>query len=320
MCIERWGAFSVIDYKDARKLAAEVLLYDRLLVPTPMVWDRNRWVENGWEPDRLDQRLEQLREIAIQAAWDQDEQKDWKSRFDALGEDLQDINSALQVTRRVLTDHARRYLPEGVNAIEAFSAYQSEADFQKAQLTDPNPRGKLMSEFDFLVAQRIIIPDEADPEESLKRALDLTNNSTFRERRSRFYQWQHEVLTRGIPPKDAANDLPRLVEEYNDIVRKSTRSYRIETAILVGSLSATALAAAAGVVPPLFAGIGIGVLTGAKVASVGTSATGAVLQIAKHLRGRREPDSATKSNLSGAMFHQIEEETGWNLRIDKKVA
>jgi uncharacterized membrane protein len=45
MSIERWGAFSVVDHKDARKLAADVLLYDRLVLPTPMDWDRERWVK-----------------------------------------------------------------------------------------------------------------------------------------------------------------------------------------------------------------------------------------------------------------------------------
>lgn len=37
MSIERWGAFSVVDHKDARKLAADVLLYDRLVLPAPRI-------------------------------------------------------------------------------------------------------------------------------------------------------------------------------------------------------------------------------------------------------------------------------------------
>ena len=51
MSIERWGAYSVVDHKDARKLAADVLLYDRLVLPTPPDQDRERWVKNKWDPE-----------------------------------------------------------------------------------------------------------------------------------------------------------------------------------------------------------------------------------------------------------------------------
>ena len=53
MNIERWGAFSVIDHKDDRKLATEVLIYDRLLIPTPMHWDLERWEKEEWDPKGL---------------------------------------------------------------------------------------------------------------------------------------------------------------------------------------------------------------------------------------------------------------------------
>lgn len=318
MPVERWGAFSVIDYKDAQKLAAEVLLYDRLLIPTPMDWDRARWTKNGWEPERLDDRLKQLGDIAIRAEWDQDVQEDWKQRFEALRKDVQDINSDLEMSRRVLRDRARNYRPKGVSAIEAFSAYQSEADFQKRGLGSHGHEKQPMAEFDFLVAQRIVIPKEKTPEESLKRALDIVGKKKFRDRRRRFHDWQHDVLARGVLPQDAARDLPRLVSEYNDVVRRGSRSFRVETAMLVGGLSASAFAAVASLAPVVFVGIGIGVLAGAQVVSIGTAATGAILQIAKHVRGRREPDSATRADLSGAMFHQIEEETGWKLRAERE--
>lgn len=317
MPVERWGAFSVIDYKDAKKLAAEVLLYDRLVIPMPMDWDIPRWIKNKWineeEAKQLTDRLKQLGDIAIPAAWDQDAQNQWKQKFDALSEDVRDINSALEMTRRVLVDQARKYRPEGVSTIEAFSAYQSEADFQKRELGGHPPQP--MAEFDFLVAERIAIPNEEDPEESLKRALGILDKKDFRERRSRFHDWQHNILARGILPQDAARDLPRLVGEYNDIVRGTGRSYRVETAMLVGSLGAVALGAMASLAPALFISLGIGVLGGAKVVSIGTAATGGILQIAKHVRGRRDPDSTTRAEVSGAMFHQIEEETGWTLRV-----
>lgn len=313
MSIERWGAFSVVDHKDARKLAADVLLYDRLVLPTPPDWDRNRWVEKEWDPDGLEQRIVQLGNAAIAATWDLERQKQWQEKFHALQEDARDMNAALHMTRRVLAEHGRDYRPTGVGAVEVVAAYQSEADFNEL-----DPHGSLASAgsmLDFLITQRLAIPEDEDQEHALKRSLELRGDSTFIKRRRRFHDWQRNILSNGVLPADAAEELVQLVSEYNDAVRKSKGSFRMETVMLVGGLSFAALAAVAGVAPALVASVGIGALKGAQVVSIGNAAVGAVLQIARHLRGRKEPDANT-GDFSGAMFHQIEDELGWRLRAD----
>lgn len=315
MNIERWGAFSVVDHKDPRKLAAEVLLYDRLVLPTPTDWDRERWVNNGWDPEGLDRRLTQLGDVAIRASWDLDRQKQWKAKFDALQEDARDMNSALHMTRRVLAEHGRDYRPSGVRAVQVIAAYQSEADFEELDTGSHQPSAE--SELDFLIAQRLAVPEDENPEDALQRALALRGDDTFIRRRRRFHDWQREVLSTGVVPSDAAKDLDQLVREYNDVVRKAGASFRVETVMLVGGLSAAALATVAGVAPAVVASIGIGALKGAQVVSIGNAALGAVLQIARHVRGRKDPD-ASAIDFSGAMFHQIEEDLGWRLRVDPK--
>jgi hypothetical protein len=311
--IERWGAFAVVDHKNARKLAADVLLYDRLVLPTPANWDRERWLKKDWDPEGLERRITQLGDIAIPALWDLDRQKQWKEKFAALQEDARDMNAALHMTRRVLAEHCRDYRPKGVTAVEVVAAYQSEADFN--ELDSRVHRGAAESELDFLVAQRLAIPNDEDPEKALKRALKLRSDSTFNRRRKRFHEWERKILSTGVLPEDAAKELVQLVSEYNDAVRKSTHSFRVETVMLVGGLSVASLAAVAGLAPTLVAGIGIGALKGAQVASIGNATVGALLQIARHVRNQKQPD-ANASDFSGAMFHQIEDETGWELRAD----
>lgn len=313
MSIERWGAFSVVDHKDARKLAADVLLYDRLVLPTPPAWDRERWFNEKWDPEGLERRIAQLGDAAIPATWDLGRQKQWEEKFHALKEDARDMNAALHMTRRVLAEHGRDYRPPGVGAVEVIAAYQSEVDFNEL-----DPRASLASgksELNFLIARRLAIPENENPEHALERSLELRGDSTFIERRRRFHEWEREILSNGVLPADAAEELVQLVSEYNDAVQKSRGSFRIETAMLVGGLSAAALAAIAGVAPSLVAGFGIGVLKGAQVVSIGNAAVGAILQIARHVRGRKEPDANVK-DFSGAMFHQIEDELGWRLRAD----
>ena len=312
--IQRWGAFSVIDYKDARKLAAEVLLYDGILVPTPIPSDIERWTKAGWDPEQLQSRLKQLGTIAIKATWDQTAQKAWQEKMKEVDQDLKDINEdedkrGFKMTRRVLAEQERRFRPEGVTAVEAFAAYQSEEEFHKRE----QDRAAPTEEFNFQVAQRILIPDEEDPEESLNRALDVAHKDNFIRRRSQFHDFQRGILASGIVPPDAANEIASLIAEYNETVHASGRKFRAETAILIGTIGAAALAVAAGVDPGLFAA-GIGAFSGVQVATVGAGASGALLQIATFALGRKDSADTASPNPTGAMFHQIEEETGWKYR------
>ena len=315
MSIERWGAFSVVDHRDARKLAADVLLYDRLVLPAPPDWDRERWLKNKWDPEGLDRRLKQLGDRAIAATWDLERQKQWEEKFTALRNDARDINAALHITRRVLAEHGRDYRPSGVAAVEVISAYQSEDDF--VELGPGNPERSANSMLDFLIAQRLVVPEDEDPERALERALELCEDGTYIRRRKRFHEWQRQILSHGILPADAAAELSQLVREYNESVKKVKGSFRVETAMLVGGLSVAALAAFAGVAPTMVAAIGIGALKGAQVVSIGNAALGAVLQITRHVRNRKEPDAGAR-DFSGAMFHQIEADLGWHLRADPK--
>ena len=315
MSIQRWGAFSVVDHKDARQLAADVLLYDRLVFPTPAVWDRERWAEKGWDPEGLERRIKQLDTLVIPATWDLERQKQWADKFHALRADAQDMSAALHQTRRVLAEHGRDYRPDGVGAVEVIAAYQCESDF--VEIETGAPERSTASEIDFLIAQRLAIPDEADPEDSLKRALQLCADDTFVNRRKRFHDWQRQMLAHGIPPADAAAELDVIVREYNDAVRKGGRSVRVETVMLVGGLSAAAIAAVAGAAPAMVAAVGIGALKGAQVVSIGNAAIGAVLQVVRHARNAKAPDHGAR-DFSGAMFHQIETDLGWRLRASPR--
>jgi hypothetical protein len=49
--MEHWGTLSVKDHVDARALATEVLIYDRLVMPDWTMGDYQRWQTEGWEPD-----------------------------------------------------------------------------------------------------------------------------------------------------------------------------------------------------------------------------------------------------------------------------
>lgn len=70
MSIERWGCFSVKDHKRPRAFIADVVLYDRLVVPYPSDEpERKEWKKNKWAPERLLRMLDALGDLAIPVAW-----------------------------------------------------------------------------------------------------------------------------------------------------------------------------------------------------------------------------------------------------------
>ena len=123
---ELWGTFSVMDHVREGAFLAEVVMYDRLVIPVPpdperakTPEDRNfaekqgpQWERNGWDPKRQQTLLSILKDIAVPIEWDRKRHERWaaeyeKSKRDAAqqfaeilagwktGEDLLDVLPAM---------------------------------------------------------------------------------------------------------------------------------------------------------------------------------------------------------------------------------
>lgn len=86
MKVELWGTFSVKDHLRARAFVADVLLYDRLVIPRPPALSeepgedaRTSWRREGWDPDRLAELLEILGEarLAVEIPWGKQARTQW---------------------------------------------------------------------------------------------------------------------------------------------------------------------------------------------------------------------------------------------------
>lgn len=90
MAIERWGSLSVADHNDTAALTANVLLYDRLVMPIyTEARDRNEREyrdEKGWNPDLQNQRREHLGDLIIECAWDETRRQSYTERCRVLAE------------------------------------------------------------------------------------------------------------------------------------------------------------------------------------------------------------------------------------------
>lgn len=82
---ELWGTFSVGDHLRRRAYVADVLLYDRLVIPTPPDKDdkeQKRWRKMGWRPERQRHLLDLIgKNYVVKVPWTEQHRLNWETRY-----------------------------------------------------------------------------------------------------------------------------------------------------------------------------------------------------------------------------------------------
>jgi hypothetical protein len=95
---ELWGTFSVMDHVREGAFLAEVVIYDRLVIPVPPdpanaktpedrsftenQWDR--WEQNGWDPKRQQMLLKILKPVAVPIEWNRERHERWAAEYEKI--------------------------------------------------------------------------------------------------------------------------------------------------------------------------------------------------------------------------------------------
>jgi hypothetical protein len=100
-----WGCHSVADHLEPRAFVADLLLYDRLVIPTPAPDDWDRW-EKRWDPDRQARLLEILGPLAERMEWSIELRGQLDDRYfpSAAALDVSQARDPFQATRMIITD------------------------------------------------------------------------------------------------------------------------------------------------------------------------------------------------------------------------
>jgi hypothetical protein len=291
MGIERWGSLSVSDHIDAASLAANVLLYDRLILPVmtsqPDRDERAYWEGQGWNPELQRKRLDQLQELAICRPWNASRREVFRSRMAELRaerDDAQHIDS-YQMTRRILAQEQVLEKIPGVQHVDVIAAYNSGAALGADFLLAPPPSGVAAQAY--VLARRLAVFDLPKPEESLGLASELSRDEDFRVKRATLFDWQEQMALKGVPADAAASMLSDMTDAYNAAVLAATHKVRWKLAFTVF-------------------GIGLGFATGG-AAGAGASAVLALMQFAAL---DRTPAIEPGRSAPAAMFHDIEARLG----------
>ncbi len=323
MSRQRWGIFSSIDHLRPQAFVAEVLLYDRLVIPCPSDdTERSIWAKQGREPDRLDKYLEILgkRELVVQVRWTE-RLEQYRRRYQ-LAQDQEVTGQWMQAlrmgedpsysTRLVLLKNLPPPDP-GVAEVLPVAAYPSRTQFieefepeerkeatsEDSKKVDSEQRRAHIEKLGWLLGHRFLVPaikGKSDIE-LLKEAVKLACNDTFLEHRARLYKWQDDIVRGNIPYEMAIEEMQDCLNNYNALVNTAFGKVRVKfvwTAVIPGLLSLVPLA----LIPPTLpvAGLALG---------------GVFINVLNFARFNRKPEIEPNQYDVAAMFHDAHKQFGW---------
>ncbi len=234
---ELWGTCSVKDHQRPGAFVAEVLLYDKILIPVPPTvedglsadeaaseWDR--W-SKAWSPDRQQRILEILGDRAEPIPWTADRQTEWQKNMNEQFSDAR--RNGYFVTGTVL----QRFAPAMARSVVTVSQYHSVAELNKgAKIRRVQPQDKLPgSSLMAVLGYELLLPDEPEEDDDfsmLREAVQVAVAPTFRAKRRSLYDWQQDFLTpEGVTDatsiKSAVTQMQRLVDEMKTATERQKR-------------------------------------------------------------------------------------------------
>ena len=237
MAMERWGAMSVEDHKNIHNLIANVVLYDRVLVPTPASNDLMRWREEKWDPALQKERLEQLGPLAVRREWGEARQAahGQLQASTALEYDVELLTKeqraeiALGNTRLLLAQEEQLKLPAGVSHATVVAAFNSGqhlveagADTRPVRGPAPDSAANIEKAVAVFFYNEILLPSLENDEASLKKAIELAkDNEDLRDKRREYYEWQRGMVEKQVKPEVAIAEMRELVQRRNEAYEKA---------------------------------------------------------------------------------------------------
>jgi hypothetical protein len=293
VAFERWGSLSVDDHADTEALAANILLYDRLVVPVMTEQadrdERAYWVSQGWSPELQAERVEQLGALAVRRPWDQFRRRAYRTRVEELRAEQFDASGIdhKQITRMILAQEEVMDKPPGVTAVTVVAAYNSlvglNRDFPVHTTSDH------LSAQAYLLSRRLAVPN-LPGDTLISRCVTLSQDEDFRQRRSDLFDWQEAAVAKGWSPHETVARIGEMTDRYNAKVIQASGEVRWKFAFTIS-------------------GIALGFATGGPI---GASAA-AALSLIQFVALDRKPNIEAGSSQPAAMLHDVESRLGITL-------
>jgi hypothetical protein len=270
---ELWGTFSVRDHCEQRPFVADVMLYDRLIVPFPAdraEWERWEHPDQAWDPGRQKRVLDTFRrnkdgaDLLLPIPWDEDRRRQFTTTFMAATAGGMEVDGYKWTAGQLLEDEqvkrtrdAGAIKPRIVAAYVSRESFEDEAGVEEVE-TEPTVDGQAaQQQLAIAVGRTFLVPEiEAEPSverdlELLERAIRLATKESFRQKRSVFNDWVERAVRERLTSREAVAKMDILLKEYEGEVKREGMGTRVEQAFLV---TGTAVAVAGHFFPPLWVG------------------------------------------------------------------
>ncbi|MGA2167152.1 MAG: hypothetical protein ABSG62_03000 [Terracidiphilus sp.] len=314
MKLQQWGTFSVRDHLKPRAFVADVLLFDKLVIPRPAAASelcgegqadpngdqRDRWIQQGWDPDRQRELLDVLGEFnrAVELPWGKEAQQDWQTIHDQpdlsqLECGRSDLTQAIEAQIRLAKENDVAYIVTGsvlslyvasmlhnevatklfalakipgvpVEPVIAYGSYAEFSTDQGVRLAEGESRDAAVAPY-AMFGWEFFVPedDHSSDVKLLRKAAKLASRKDLCETRQDFQGWLKLMYEGNVDRQDAYDHMIKMLNEYTRIVRGSG----LATVARYAAKAAPVLAPLAGLALHS-AGMGVGVGVAASSASL----------------------------------------------------
>ena len=238
---EVWATYSVRDHLAPKAFMADVMLYDRLVIPIPAPGDEVHW--NDWNPRRQEELLKILDKRAVTIVWDRDWQEKWKSQWEA-------ANALGQRTSaeafRATPDTLLEAVPKTVTGVAAVATFASAEEMQAALGMRPVQAAQNVNlgagSIPAIIGREFMVPDDPNTKDDdlLRAALEISSDTRFKQKRAAYWRWQREFLSE-VTVLDqsaldaAAEEMSTLIDEEKTEARKTKVRMGLSFAFAAGA-------------------------------------------------------------------------------------
>ncbi|WP_143658737.1 hypothetical protein [Streptomyces sp. IMTB 2501] len=248
MALRLWGCYSVADHLEKRAFVADLLLYDRLVVPVPSNDDLARW-EECWNPTRLMELLQIADPFVERVEWNSSRREQFEREFSTDPE-----QDALGVTRRVILDDIRDDISIQHQDVRAVAVYAQPDRFDREweivrtfpffhrnTKVEPGKRREFASvssaeqqRLAKLVVTRLVVPDDGkDDKEVLQRTVDIVAHPEVAGRRAQLQEMIAGLSTKGLSDETIVGEIEDIVIGLNESIKRQTKARLARGAVQV---------------------------------------------------------------------------------------
>lgn len=236
---ELWATFSVRGHCRRGAFIAEVLLYDKLVIPV-VPTDRDvaaedaqaqwaRWIENEWAPRRQTDIVEVLKDRAELIPWTPQREAEWAALRQRFADARHD---GYFLTGSVL----ERFAPQMARTVVAVSPTYSLKELEAASGIrrqaphDKLPAGALLA----VLGHELLLPSlDGGYLAALARAVEVASTDEYRRARRALFEWQQrfvsaEAATDARSVRAAVEAMRNLVENVKTATAEQKRWRRLK--------------------------------------------------------------------------------------------